>query len=175
MSTTTAPATSASARTSDTPRIPPDMHTITPHLVCADAAAAIEFYKKAFGAAEVGRVAGPDGRIWHAQVKIGDSHLMLVDEFPAMGSRGPKSLGGSPVTIHLYVDDADATFAHAVKSGCTVCMPLADMFWGDRYGVLVDPFGHSWSIATHMRDVCEDEIAAAVKEIAANACGQSPS
>jgi uncharacterized glyoxalase superfamily protein PhnB len=144
------------------------MHTITPHLVCADAAAAIEFYKKAFGAAETGRVTGPNGRIWHAQVKIGDSPLMLVDEFPEMGSRGPKALGGTAVTIHLYVDDADATFDHAVRAGCTVCMPLADMFWGDRYGLLQDPFGHSWSVATHQRDVCEEEMAAAIKQISEN-------
>jgi len=152
-------------------RIPPGMHTVTPHLVCAGASAAIEFYKNAFGAAEMSRVAGPDGRIWNAQIKIGDSPVMLVDEFPEMGSRGPRALGGTAVTIHLYVDDADVTFAQAVRAGCTVRMPLADMFWGDRYGLLDDPFGHSWSIATHQRDVCEDELAAVVQKFAAEGGG----
>ncbi len=167
--TATAPTPAkSSAATTSVPRIPPGMHTITPHIVCADAAAAIEFYTKAFGAVETSRLTGPNGRIWHAQVKIGDSHLMLVDEFPEMGSRGPKALGGTAVTIHLYVDDADATFAQAIRAGCTVRMPLGDMFWGDRYGLLDDPFGHSWSVATHRRDVCEDEIAAAMKELAAH-------
>lgn len=167
MSTTTAPEkTRNPAR--PVSRVPEDMHTLTPHLVCADSAAAIEFYKKAFGAAEIMRLAGPDGRIWHARIKIGDSHVMLVDEFPEMGSRGPLGLGGSAVTLHLYVDDADVTFAQAVRAGCTVCMPLADMFWGDRYGVLKDPFGHSWSVATHQRDVCEDELAAAARAFAAH-------
>jgi len=174
MNTTTLPKRAATHRT--TPRIPPGMHTVTPHLVCAGAAAAIEFYKKAFGAAEVSRVAGPDGRIWNAQIKIGDSHLMLVDEFPEMGSRGPRALGGTAVTIHLYVDDADVTFAQAVRSGCTVRMPLADMFWGDRYGLLDDPFGHSWSVATHQRDVCEDELAVAMQQVVAHGgCGSSSS
>lgn len=171
MNTTTTPPKSSASSARSVPRVPPGMRTVTPHLVCASSAAAIEFYEKAFGAAEVSRLAGPDGRIWHAQIKIGDSHLMLVDEFPEMGSRGPKALGGSPVTIHLYVDDADVTFAQAVRAGCTVRMPLEDMFWGDRYGIVEDPFGHGWSIAHHQRDVCEDEIAAAVRNFSSGEGG----
>ncbi|OWY30427.1 VOC family protein [Herbaspirillum robiniae] len=138
--------------------IPPGMHSITPHLVCAGAAEAIEFYKKAFGAREGGRLAGPDGRLMHAHINIGDSSLMLVDEMPEWKCLGPKALGGSPVTIHLYVEDVDAVFAQAVAAGAQVKMPVADMFWGDRYGQLVDPFGHSWSVATHVRDLTPEEI-----------------
>jgi uncharacterized glyoxalase superfamily protein PhnB len=134
------------------------MHTITPHLVCAGAADAIEFYKKAFGAVEGGRLPGAQGKIMHAQLRIGDSALMLVDEFPDWGSFGPKSLKGSPVTIHLYVDNADATFERAIAAGAKIKMPIADMFWGDRYGVLEDPFGHYWSVATHMRDMTPEEM-----------------
>lgn len=160
--------TASQPATRRAPSVPPGMHTVTPHLVCSDTPAAIAFYKKAFGAHEISRLAGPDGRIWHAQIKIGDSFVMLVDEFPEMDSRGPKTLGGSPVTLHLYVDDADVTFRQAVGAGCTVRIPLADMFWGDRYGLLEDPFGHSWSVATHQRDVCEDELAAAVRQVSAN-------
>jgi uncharacterized glyoxalase superfamily protein PhnB len=144
--------------------IPAGMTTITPHLVCHDAASAIDFYVKAFGAVEVGRLPGPDGRLWHGMIRIGDAALMLVDEFPEHGSRGPKALNGSPVTIHLYVDDVDATMARAVDAGATVTMPVADMFWGDRYGRLEDPFGHQWSVATHVRDVSPEEITAAVLE-----------
>ena len=173
MNTTTMPTVTKPSRRT-VPTVPPTMHTVTPHLVCADTPAAIAFYKKAFGAEEISRLAGPDGRIWHAQIKIGDSPVMLVDEFPEMGSRGPKSLGGTAVTLHLYVDDAEVTFAQAVRAGCSVRMPLADMFWGDRYGVLEDPFGHSWSVAMHLRDVCEDELAEAVRQISAGSgmcCG----
>jgi uncharacterized glyoxalase superfamily protein PhnB len=139
--------------------IPPGMHSITPHLVCAGAAEAIEFYKKAFGAREGGRLAGPDGKLMHAHINIGDSSLMLVDEMPEWKCLGPTALGGSPVTIHLYVEDVDAVFAQAVAAGAQPSMPVADMFWGDRYGQLVDPFGHKWSIATHVRDMTPEEIA----------------
>jgi PhnB protein len=139
--------------------IPDGMHSLTPHLVCDGAAAAIEFYKKAFGAVEQSRIPGPEGRLVHASVLIGDSVLMLVDEWPDMGALGPKALKGSPVTIHLYVPDADATLAQAVAAGATVTMPMADMFWGDRYGQVKDPFGHNWSIATHLRDLTPEEIA----------------
>src|SRR3989442_7774736 len=111
--------------------IPEDMHSITPHLVCAGAASAIEFYKKAFGATEKGRLRGPDGRLMHAAVRIGDSTVMLVDEMPEWGALGPKALKGSPVTIHLYVDDVDAVVARAVKAGAKVTMPVADQFWGE--------------------------------------------
>ncbi|MCC7455811.1 MAG: VOC family protein [Nitrospira sp.] len=134
------------------------MHSLTPHLVCAGAADAIEFYKKAFDAREGARRPGPDGKLMHAMLRIGDSALMLVDEMPQWGALGPKSLKGSPVTIHLYVQDVDATVAQAVKAGAKVTMPVADMFWGDRYGQLEDPFGHKWSIATHTRDLTPEQI-----------------
>jgi len=140
--------------------IPEGMHSITPHLVCEGAAEAIEFYKKAFDAVENGRMPTPDGKIMHAQIRIGDSPLMLVDAFPDMGAFGPKALKGSPVTIHLYVEDADKTFDQAVAAGATVRMPLADMFWGDRYGQLIDPFGHIWSIATHKHDYTPEQMQA---------------
>jgi uncharacterized glyoxalase superfamily protein PhnB len=143
--------------------IPDGMHSVTPHLVCDGAGAAIEFYKKAFGATEVGRMAGPDGRLMHAQITIGDSAVMLVDENPQFGMRGPRSLNGTPVTIHLYVADADAFVERAVAAGAKVIMPLADMFWGDRYGVLEDPCGHHWSVATHQRDVSAEEMSQAMK------------
>lgn len=149
---------------SDTPvrPIPEGMHTVTPHLVCAGAAAAIDFYVAAFGAIDAGRVPGPDGRLMHAQVRIGDSHVMLVDEMPEWGLLGPLALKGSPVTIHLYVPDVDAAVARAVAAGATVTMPVADMFWGDRYGQIVDPFGHHWALATHTRDVSRDDMQAAM-------------
>jgi uncharacterized glyoxalase superfamily protein PhnB len=142
------------------------MHSVTPHLVCDGAAAAIEFYKQAFGATEVARLPGPDGRLMHAQITIGDSAVMLVDENPQCGMHGPKSLKGTPVTIHLYVEDADALLGRATAAGAKVIMPLADMFWGDRYGVIEDPCGHRWSVATRQRDVSPDELSQAMK----NAC-----
>ncbi len=144
--------------------IPEGMHSVTPHLVCAGAADAIEFYKKAFGAVEGGRMPGPGGKLMHAQIMIGDSHVMLADEFPDWGSVGPKALGGTPVTIHLYVPNADEVFQRALDAGATVKMPIADAFWGDRYGILTDPFGHSWSVATHMKDMTPEQMAAAGKE-----------
>lgn len=140
--------------------IPKDMHTITPHIVCNNAKAAIEFYKKAFNAVEIARLDGQDDKLMHACIQIGDSMVMMADEFPAWGSIGPNTLKGTPVTLHMYVEDADKTFAQAVNAGATVKMQLTDMFWGDRYGVVVDPFGHNWAIATHIRDVSEDEIKA---------------
>jgi PhnB protein len=138
--------------------IPDGMHTLTPHLVCDGAAAAIEFYKTAFGATEESRLPGPDGRLMHAQVRIGDSAVMLVDEWPDMGAVGPKKLKGSPVTLHLYVTDVDAAYKRAVDAGATARMPPADMPWGDRYGQVQDPFGHQWSLATHQRDLTPEEI-----------------
>ena len=141
--------------------IPPGMHSVTPHLVCADAADAIAFYKKAFNAQELAQLAGPDGKLMHGLIKIGDSMLMLVDEYPEWDSLGPNARKGSSVTLHLYVEDADAQFQQALDAGCSVRMPLADMFWGDRYGMVQDPFGHLWSIATHVRDVSPEEIRAA--------------
>jgi uncharacterized glyoxalase superfamily protein PhnB len=139
-------------------KIPEGMHSITPHLVCAGAAKALDFYKQAFGATEQGRLPGPDGRLMHAAMKIGDSTVMLADEMPEWGSLGPKALKGSPVTIHIYVEDVDALVARAVKAGAKVTMPVAEQFWGDRYGKLEDPFGHHWSVATHVRDVTPDEM-----------------
>ena len=143
--------------------IPSGMHTITPHLVCKDAAGAIEFYKEAFGAVEQMRLPGPDGKLMHAMVRIGDSMLMLVDEFPDMQVRGPQALGGSPVTIHLSVADADAAFRRATAAGATVRMPVTDMFWGARYGLVQDPSGHLWSIATQVRNLTPEQIVEAMK------------
>ncbi len=138
--------------------VPNGMHTVTPHLICAGASDAIEFYKKAFNAVEMSRLDGPSGKLMHAMLKIGDSPLMLNDEFPDWGAFGPKALKGSSVTIHLQVPDVDAAFAQAVAAGAKVVMPVADMFWGDRYGIVEDPFGHKWSVATHQRDLTHQEI-----------------
>jgi uncharacterized glyoxalase superfamily protein PhnB len=141
------------------------MHSVTPHLVCAGAAKAIDFYQKAFGATETGRMPGPDGRLMHAAIRIGDSTVMLADEMPEWGSLGPTSLKGSPVTIHLYVDDVDKFVERAVKAGDMVTMPVADQFWGDRYGKLEDPFGHHWSVATHVRDLTPNEMKKAMSAL----------
>ena len=139
--------------------VPDGYHTLTPHLVVKGASQAIDFYKKAFGAEEISRAPGPDGKsLMHAELKIGDSRFFLVDEFPDMNCRGPQTIGGTPVTLHVYVEDVDAAFNQAVAAGAQVRMPLADMFWGDRYGVLADPFGHAWSMATHKEDLSPEEI-----------------
>jgi uncharacterized glyoxalase superfamily protein PhnB len=138
--------------------IPDGMHTLTPHIICEGASEAIEFYKKAFNAVEHGRMPGPGGKIMHAMLKIGDSNLMLVDDFPEWGGFGPKHLKGTPVTLHLYVNDVDAAFKQAVEAGATAKMPPSDMFWGDRYGQVIDPFGHSWSLATHKRDMTPEQM-----------------
>jgi len=151
--------------------IPEGFRTVTPHLVCGDAAAAIGFYKQAFGASEVGRMNLPNGKIGHAELRIGDSRLMLADAFPEYGSNDPLVLKGSPVVIHLYVEDADAAWARATAAGATPVMPLSDAFWGDRYGQVQDPFGHRWSIATHQREVSMEDMQAALKEMAASECG----
>lgn len=147
--------------------IPDGMHSLTPHLVCDGAAEAIEFYKQAFQAEELVRLPGPGGRLMHAMLRIGDSPLMLVDEMPEHDVFGPKTLKRSPITIHLYVENADATFEKAIAAGASPIMPPADMFWGDRYGVLKDPFGHNWSIATHQREVSMDEARKAMQQMAA--------
>jgi len=141
------------------------MRSVTPHLVCAGAAQAIEFYKKAFGAVEEARLPGPDGKLMHALIRIGDSQIMLADEMPEWGALGPKALKGSPVTIHLYVDDADAFAKRAAAAGAKITMPVDEMFWGDRYGKLEDPFGHQWSVGTHVRDVSPEEMQRAMKEM----------
>jgi PhnB protein len=145
--------------------IPEGMTAVTPHLVCAGAAAAIEFYKKAFNAVETARIPGNGGKLIHGAVKIGGAAIMLVDEMPEWGALGPLALKGSPVTIHLYVEDADAIFAQALKAGAKATMQPTDMFWGDRYSQVVDPFGHKWSIATHKRDVSPEEMQQAAKKM----------
>lgn len=147
--------------------IPPNgMNVLSPHLVIDGASEAIDFYTKAFGAEEVARMPGPDGRLMHGSVRICGTSVMLVDENPAWGLLSPNALGGSPVTIHLYVPDVDAFVARAVAAGATVTMPVADQFWGDRYGVIKDPFGHSWSIATPVREVSREEAMAAMQAMA---------
>ena len=133
-----------------TTEAPISVHSVTPHLVCAGAADAIEFYKQAFGAVEVVRMADPEGKLMHAMVTINGSSVLLVDEYKDFGAVSPKTLGGSPVTIHLTVPDVDAYVARAVEAGSVVTMPVEDQFWGDRYGVIQDPFGHNWSIATSL-------------------------
>ena len=138
--------------------IPEGYHTATPYLIVNAAANAIEFYKKAFGAKEIMRMTQPDGKIGHAEIKIGDSPVMLADEFPQMGARSPQSLGGSPVSILLYVEDVDAMFTQAVAAGAAVQRPVADQFYGDRAGGVTDPFGHVWYIATHKEDVSSEEM-----------------
>lgn len=153
------PAAKASTKSKVKVRAKPDgMQTLSPHLVCRGAAEAIDFYKKAFGATEKGRLPGPNGKLMHAQVLICGSSVMLVDEMLEYGALSPKALKGTPVTMHLYVDDVDDFFNRAVKAGATVKMPVDDMFWGDRYGIIVDPFGHQWSVATHVRDVSMAEM-----------------
>jgi PhnB protein len=138
--------------------VPDGYHTVTPFLTIRDAARAIEFYKAAFGAEARGIMKGPDGKIMHAELKIGDSIIMLSDEFPEMGSVSPQSLGGSSTGLHIYLDNVDAAFEKAVKAGAQVEMPVMDQFWGDRYGKLQDPFGHKWSIGTHIKDLSMDEM-----------------
>ncbi len=137
--------------------IPKGFHTVTPYLTVSDSARAIDFYKRAFGAEELSRLDSPDGKVAHAEIKIGDSIIMLSDEMPGWG-RSPQSLGGTAVDIFLYVPDVDRIFNQAVAAGAKIAMPVSDMFWGDRYGRLTDPFGHSWSLATHKEDVPADEL-----------------
>jgi len=139
--------------------IPEGYHTVTPSLTIRDASRAIDFYKRAFGAQELMRMPGPGGKIMHAEIRIGDSVLMLTDEFPEMGGKSPQALGGSPVYLFLYVENVDTVFKRAVDAGAQVKMPVADMFWGDRFGRLADPFGHEWGIATHKEDLTPEEIA----------------
>ena len=138
--------------------IPEGYHSATPYLIVKGAAEAIDFYKRAFGATESFRMADPKGGIAHAEIRIGDSAIMLADEHPNMGYRGPRSLGGSAVSIMLYVADVDATFEGAVKAGARAQRPVANQFYGDRSGTLEDPFGHIWTISTHVEDVAPDEM-----------------
>jgi PhnB protein len=146
--------------------IPDGYHSITPYLIVNDAAGALEFYKKAFGATELLRFPGPDGRIGHAEMKVGDSVFMLADEHPQMGYRSPRSYGGTAVSILLYVPDVDAYFARAVAAGAKVTRPLQDQFYGDRTGTFEDPFGHVWTVATHKEDVTVEEMKRRSEELA---------
>jgi PhnB protein len=139
--------------------VPDGYHTATPYLIIGGAAEAIDFYKLAFGARELFRMPGPNGRISHAEIKVGDSVIMLADEVLDMGYRSPHSLGGSPVSLLLYVEDVDAVFKRAVSAGALPQRPVANQFYGDRSGTLEDPFGHLWTIATHVEDVSPEEIA----------------
>jgi uncharacterized glyoxalase superfamily protein PhnB len=149
--------------------IPPGHENLIPHLVCSPCTEAIEFYKKAFGAEEIHRLPAPDGRrIMHACLRIGRSFLFLVDDFPDFcGGKSSTALKGTPVSLHHYIADCDAAIERAVNAGATVAMPPADMFWGDRYGVVIDPFGHKWSFATHLKDLSPVEMQAAMKEACA--------
>ena len=144
--------------------IPDGFQTATPSLVFSDTKKAIEFYKKAFDAKELHIFPAPDGRIMHAMIQVGTSFIMMCDEFPAMGAKSPTSIGGSPVSLYLYVEDADKIFNQAVEAGAKVTMPLMDAFWGDRIGSVLDPFGHSWSIATHKIDMTPEGLRKAGEE-----------
>ena len=154
--------------------IPEGFCTVTPHLVVSDGAKAIDFYKKAFGAEEICRMPGPGGQgVMHAEVRIGNSPVMIAEEWPQEGCpKSPLSLGGSPVTIHLYVEDADAAYSKATAAGATGVMPPMDMFWGDRYGKVKDPFGHEWSIATHIEDVPMEDMGPRAEKAFAEMCKQ---
>ncbi len=138
--------------------VPEGYRTVTPYLIIRDAARAIEFYVKAFGAKEIMRMPMPDGKLAHAEIQIGDSMIMIADENLEWGARSPETLSGTPVGIFLYVPDVDATFKQAVDAGATPTMPPSDMFWGDRYGKVKDPFGHEWSVGTHIEDVSPEEM-----------------
>jgi PhnB protein len=141
-----------------TRHVPEGYHTATPYLIMDDAARAIDFYKRAFGATELLRFDAPGGKIGHAEVKVGDSVIMLADEYPDMGYRSPRAIGGTPVSIMLYLDDVDAQFKRAVAAGAKVLRPVENQFYGDRTGTLEDPFGHVWTLATHVEDLSHDEI-----------------
>src|SRR3954466_11670064 len=145
--------------------IPKGYHTVTPYLIIDGAAKAIDFYKKAFGATEMVRMPAPNGRIGHAEIKIGDSPIMMADEHPEMGYRCPNSTGNTPVSILLYVEDADKIFNQAISAGAKSLKPMADQFYGDRMGTLQDPFGHVWSIGTHVEDVSPEEMKRRMSEL----------
>jgi PhnB protein len=138
--------------------IPDGYHSVTPYLIVKDAVRALEFYKAAFGATELMRMMQPDGRVGHAEIRIGDSPVMLADEFPEIGARGPETIGGTPVSLMIYVPDVDAVVARAVAAGAKLTRPVADQFYGDRNGIVSDPFGHTWFVATHVEDVTPDEM-----------------
>ncbi|KAF0095108.1 MAG: glyoxalase/bleomycin resistance protein/dioxygenase [Puniceicoccaceae bacterium 5H] len=168
---------STSADTTATPvkPVPEFMHTVTPHLICRDAMGAVEFYKKAFGAQALVVMPMPDGKaLMHAMLQIGDAHIMLGEENEKWGCLGPLTLKGSPVSIHLQVEDVDAAFAQAVEAGAKVTMPLENMFWGDRYGVVEDPYGHKWSLASTVAQPTPEEMQAAAAKMFAEGggCGE---
>jgi PhnB protein len=144
--------------------VPEGYHTITPYLAVKDAAEAIEYYKQAFGAKERVRMDAPDGKIGHAELEIGDSLIMLSDPFPQSSTTPPKELGGTSASVFMYVEDVDAVVKKAVDAGATITTEITDQFWGDRFGSITDPFGHSWSIATHVEDVSPEEMEARAKE-----------
>jgi uncharacterized glyoxalase superfamily protein PhnB len=147
-------------------RVPEGFHTVTPHLTVRDGAAMIEFYKRAFGAAELRRSVAPDGKsLLHAELQIGDSRVLMNDEFPGMGASSPLGLNGSSVTLHLYVEDVDSLFKRAVDAGAKVVMPLADQFWGDRYGVVEDPSGHRWALASHVEEMNPEKMKQATEAL----------
>lgn len=150
--------------------IPEGYHSVTPYLIVKGGARAIEFYKTAFGATELMRMARPDGTIGHAEIRIGDSVIMLADENPAVGALSPQAVGGTPVLIHLYVADVDTVFNRGVAAGSTVEQPLKDQFYGDRSGGIIDPFGHRWYVATHVEDIAPEELK---KRASAAAAGQA--
>jgi uncharacterized glyoxalase superfamily protein PhnB len=152
---------------------PKGFHTVTPSLTVRNAAQAIEFYKKALGAEELMRMAGPDGKIGHAELKIGDSIIFINDENPAWGCNSPQTLGGTPSGLYLYVGDVDKSFQRAVDAGAQVKMPVTDMFWGDRMGNLVDPYGHAWTIATHTQDLTQEELEEGEKKFYAQMAQQA--
>ncbi len=148
--------------------IPDGYHTVTAALTVKDGAAAIEFYQKAFGAREIMRVNGPDGKIMHAEIQVGDSRVMLADESPQMGCVAPVSVGQTTGSLYLYVSDVDAAFKRAVAAGAKVAMPVTDMFWGDRFGAVDDPSGHRWGLATHVEDPSPEQMAQRQKEFFAS-------
>lgn len=145
--------------------VPEGYPRVTPYLIVDGGSEAIDFYTKVLGAEERVRMPGPDGRLGHAELELGDSVIMLADENPEMGARGPRSIGGSPVTIHVYVDDVDATFERALEAGASSLQPVEDRFYGDRAGQLEDPFGHHWSLATHVEDVAPEEMSKRAAEM----------
>lgn len=147
--------------------IPDGYYSVTPHIVVKDIDKAVDFYKKAFGAETIGIFPGPDGKPMHGDIKIGNAHVMLSPESPKMGSRSPATLGGSPVTLALYVTNVDQSFKRAVDAGAKAVMPPADMFWGDRFSVVIDPEGHTWSISTHVKDPTPEEMQQAMKAMPA--------
>ena len=148
--------------------IPDGFHSVTPFIVVNNAIKALDFYKKAFDAKEIYKFPTPDGKIMHAMMQIGDSFVMLSDEFLSMGMRSPTTVGGTSVTLHLYVEDADKIFKQAVAAGAVVTMPIIDVFWGDRYGIVMDKYGHSWAIATHKIDLTSEGLRKAAKDYFVN-------